>query len=138
MRKPLFYLILSICLFFSSTSFSQTSQKTNSIPEDTVFTEVKQMPSFPGGRDSLNTFMNRNIVYPSAAKEAGKSGWVYSCFIVEKDGTLSGAEIFRGIGYGCDEEVLRAIKLMPKWEPGLHEGKPVRVKQNWPVHFVNN
>ena len=48
---------------------------------------------------------------------------------------MSKPTIFSGIGYGCDEEVIRLINMMPVWKPGMKDGKQVRVKLNIPVEF---
>ena len=56
-------------------------------------------------------------------------------FVVEKDGTVSHAEVLRGIGGGCDEEVLRIVNAMPKWKPGRVKGEAVRVQYHLPVTF---
>jgi protein TonB len=43
--------------------------------------------------------------------------------------------VLKGIGSGCDEEAVRVIKNMPKWEPGKQRGKPVKVRMSLPVVF---
>jgi protein TonB len=45
-------------------------------------------------------------------------------------------KILRGIGGGCDEEAVRVVQNMPKWEPGKQRGKPVRVQFNMPIKFT--
>ena len=61
--------------------------------------------------------------------------YLIASFIVEKNGKVSNIEIVRGLGYGCDEEVIRLLKMMPVWKPGKKDGKPVRVKLSIPVQF---
>lgn len=99
------------------------------------FEIVEVMPSFPGGESAFGKFLGKNIRYPSAASEASIHGKVYVSFIVERDGTLTDITVERGIGYGCDEEVIRVMKRAPKWTPGIQNGKPVRVKYTVPVAF---
>jgi TonB family protein len=65
----------------------------------------------------------------------GVTGTVYITFIIEKDGTLTNAKVLRGIGSGCDEEALRVVNMMPKWNPGEQKGKPVAVQFNLPIKF---
>jgi len=69
------------------------------------------------------------------AREAGVKGKVYVQFVVEKDGSITDIKIIRGIGSGCDAEAKRAVKRMPKWQPGEQRGKPVRVRFVLPVNF---
>ena len=102
---------------------------------DSVYTLVEVMPEFPGGVDKLMAYLGKNIMYPASAKKAGVQGRVFVSFIVEKDGRVNESKILRGIGADCDEEALRVVNSMPKWKPGLSEGKPVRVQYNLPIKF---
>ena len=92
-----------------------------------IFTTVEQMPEFPGGDAALWIF-SKNLIYPNIARENGIQGRVIASFIVEKDGSISNIQIVRGIGGGCQEEVLRLISTMPKWKPAKHQGVVVRCK----------
>ena len=96
---------------------------------------VETMPSFRGGEQKLFEFIGNNVVYPQEAKEAGIEGQVFVEFYIEKDGTVTDGKVLKGIGYGCDEEALRVIGLMPKWYPGKQRGKAVRVRYTLPINF---
>ena len=96
---------------------------------------VETMPLFRGGEQKLFEFLGNNLVYPKEAIEAGIEGKVFVEFYIEKDGTVCDAKVLRGIGYGCDEEALRVIGLMPKWSPGKQRGKAVRVRYTLPINF---
>jgi TonB family protein len=100
-----------------------------------VYMIVEQMPKFPGGDEALMQYVADHVKYPEEAKKAGRQGKVFVQFIVEPDGSLSNFKVLRGIGYGCDEEALRVVKSMPKWKPGMHRGKAVRVQYLVPVNF---
>ena len=102
---------------------------------DTVFQIVEQMPQFPGGEQALMEFVAKSVVYPEEAKEKNISGRVFVSFVVEKDGSVSNVKVLRGIGGGCDEEAVRVIKSMPKWQPGKMKGEPVRVSYQIPFNF---
>ena len=104
--------------------------------ENGVFTLTDEMPWFPRGDKGRVKFLKNNIIYPNMARESGIQGTVYVTFIVEKDGSLSDVRILRGIGGGCDEEVIRIVKKMPKWKPGRLDDKPVRVQFIMPVKFT--
>jgi len=73
--------------------------------------------------------------YPKKAKEQGIQGRVYITFVVEPSGSVTNIQLLRGIGGGCDEEAIRVVKLMPKWEPGTQRGQAVRVQFNMPIKF---
>ena len=81
-------------------------------------------------------FLADNIVYPQQAKDNKIEGRVFVSFVVEKDGSISNIKVLRDIGGGCGAEVVRVVKLMPKWKPGTQKGKPVRVQFNLPVQFT--
>lgn len=124
-----FVLIFLTTIFCNFKLFSQTdtSQK--------IYSVVETSPEFIGGNEAMYKFLMDNISYPQQAREKGIQGKVYVQFIIEKDGSVSHPEIVRGIGYGCDEEVLRVINLMPSWKAGEQLGKKVRVKFTLPVNF---
>ncbi len=105
------------------------------IAEPEIFQIVESMPDFPGGDEARQTFLRDNIKYPQIARESSISGTVYVTFVVEKDGRVTDIKILRGIGGGCDEEAVRVIKSMPRWNPGKQRGKPVRVQFNMPIKF---
>ena len=96
---------------------------------------VETMPSFRGGQQKLFEFLGNNLVYPQEAIDAGVEGRVFVEFYIEKDGSVTDGKVLKGIGYGCDEEALRVIGLMPKWYPGKQRGKAVRVRYTLPINF---
>lgn len=104
--------------------------------ETEIFTVVEESPGFPGGDVKRIQFLQDNIRYPQMARESGIQGTVYVTFVVEKDGSVTDVRILRGIGGGCDEEAIRVIRAMPKWNPGKQRGKPVRVQFNMPIKFT--
>ena len=72
---------------------------------------------------------------PGRSKDNGIEGKVYIKFVVNEDGSVSQAQVVRGIGGGCDEEALRVVKDMPKWKAGKQRGKNVKVWYTLPVYF---
>ena len=106
-----------------------------STKNEKVFVIVEEMPSYANGDESFIKFISENIIYPPLAKKNGIQETVYVTFVVEADGTIANAKVLRGIGGGCDEEALRVIKMMPKWNPGKQDGKNVRVQFNLPIKF---
>ena len=129
-------LLLLITLFITSNSFAQKSKSENNT--EAPLTIVEQMPEFKGGEKARQKFIQKNIEYPQVEKEAGIMGTCYITFVVEKDGTITGAKVLRGVtnGPGCDAEALRVINKMPKWKPGKQNGKKVRVQYNLPIKYV--
>lgn len=102
---------------------------------DEIYQIVEEMPSFPGGEQKLLDFLSKNTHYPSEAREQGIHGRVFVGFVVEPDGSISNVKLLRGIGGGCDEEAVRAVQSLPKWNPGKQKGKSVRVSYMLPINF---
>ncbi|MFB9844872.1 energy transducer TonB [Mucilaginibacter ginsenosidivorans] len=100
------------------------------------FTKDIVEPEFKGGMKKFYEFLGNNIHYPTDAKEKNIQGKVYTSFFVEKDGRLTDLIILRGVGGGCDEEVIRIFKLSPPWQAGIYYGMPVRVRYSVPVSFT--
>ena len=100
-----------------------------------VYQLVEQMPEFPGGEAKIVEFISKNIHYPQAAKEKGIQGRVFIGFIIEKDGSISNVRNLRSVDSELDAEAMRVVESMPKWKPGMHEGEPVRVSFQIPIHF---
>lgn len=100
-----------------------------------VFTLVQTMPEYVGGEMALHAFIKKNLKYPKKARKKGIEGRVFVQFVVDKEGKVTKAKILKGIGYGCDEEALRVINKMPKWEPATYGGKPVSAAFTLPFSF---
>ena len=101
-----------------------------------IFTMVEHAPEYPGGDVARLKFLSEKITYPKDASRSGIQGTVYIAFVVEKDGSISNVKVLRGIGGGCDEVAVNAVKSMPKWKPGFQRGKTVRAQFNMPISFV--
>ncbi|MFT6501337.1 MAG: protein TonB [Crocinitomicaceae bacterium] len=92
--------------------------------------------SYVGGQEALNKFIENNMVYPETAKERLEQGCVYVRFVVEKDGLISTIEVVKGVTRDLDEEAKRVTRKMPKLNPALVKGRPVRSKFVVPFNFV--
>lgn len=97
---------------------------------------VEQMPTYPGGEQAMKQFISKNLTYPKKAAEMGISGKVFVQFEVDEKGNINNVKVIRGIGGGCDEEAIRIIKLMGKWNPAKQSGKPVMSKFTIPIIFT--
>lgn len=97
--------------------------------------EGMEAPGFPGGTEAFYKYLSENIHYPEQAKADGIQGRVVVGFIVMDDGSIVNVEVQRGIGGGCDEEAVRVVKAMPKWQPAVYNGKPCNVHYSLPVSF---
>lgn len=105
------------------------------LDENMVFDVVEQMPVFPGGSEALMNYLAENITYPKECEDVCVQGRVIITFIVEKDGSISDAKVKKSVYKPFDEEALRVVNGMPKWIPGMMNGKPMRVRYTIPVSF---
>jgi len=108
---------------------------------DTIYAyaEVDTPPIFPGGEDSLKSYIYKNLRYPQIAKENDIQETVYVTFIIDKTGAVIKPTVKKGLkgaGKACDDEAIRLIKNMPKWSPGKQNGKQISVQHNLPIHFT--
>jgi TonB family protein len=85
----------------------------------------KSGPKFPGGQEGLSRFMSTNFRIPSQDIRNKVTGTTRVSFVVGIDGNVSGIKVVNSLTRDLDAEVIRVIKLMPKWEPALLNGEPV-------------
>lgn len=100
-----------------------------------VFDWVEKSPEPIGGYEAFYNYINKNIKYPSQARKLGVEGKVYVQFVVDEKGNITAIEIVRGIGAGCDKEVIRLMEKAPKWHPGKQRAVPVKVRMLMPIIF---
>lgn len=104
--------------------------------DENVYTSVEEYPKFGNGDKDLLKYLNKNIEYPSAAKDMGVEGKIYVRFIVEKDGSISNVQVINGPEFGgLREEAVRVVSNMPKWKAGRQNGMNVKVWNILPIVF---
>ena len=122
--------LMMLVLFFSFTTSTAQTKK-----NDMVFDVVEVMPQYPGGQIAMMKYIMENMKYPEQAMKEGIQGRVTVRFIVEKDGSISDVKPVLSVHPLLNKEAVRVVESMPKWTPGKHNGKPVRVRFNLPVMF---
>lgn len=103
--------------------------------DNSLYQVVDEMPEFPGGMKKCMEYIQAEIRYPKTLKEAGIQGRVVVQVVIEKDGTLTQARVVRHIHPELDEEALRIVRGMPKWNPGRQDGTLRRVLYALPIAF---
>ena len=99
------------------------------------FNDYEMAPEFPGGQVALRKYINTHLGYPDALKRAGIEGVVLANFVVGRTGQAEDAKILRSAQKDLDDEVIRLIKEMPLWQPGIQNGIPVRILYTIPIAF---
>ncbi|MBR2360611.1 MAG: TonB family protein [Bacteroidaceae bacterium] len=139
MKKMLFtFALMALPLF----ALKATAQET---PTDTtVYRVVEKMPEYPEGinklmkdiRTSTDNYWKRK--YPKGKPiviEDGVIGRVIVSFVINENGQVTDPEVLRRVDKDLDKEAIRIIKSMPRWIPGEHKGKKVKVRLTLPVQF---
>jgi len=109
-------------------SLIEVEEKVEEAP--TYFVAVEEMPEPIGGIKAIQ----EKITYPEIAKRAGVEGKVYILAFVDEEGNVTKTQVIKGIGAGCDEAALDAVKKT-KFKPGKQRGKPVKVQVSIPIVF---
>jgi TonB family protein len=95
-----------------------------------------QYPEFIGGLNKFIDYIRRGIVYPEKAISNNIEGTVQIAFTIEKDGSIGAVNVIMGIGYGCDEQIVRLIKNAPRWRPGILCGRPFSIQETVSIKFT--
>ncbi len=104
--------------------------------DEPTFIIVEENATFQGGDiNSFRLWVQQNIVYPTAAAEAGISGKVIVQFAVNSHGKVVDVKVLRGIHPELDKEAVRCIMSSPPWTPGKQGGKSVKQQFTIPIVF---
>ena len=102
--------------------------------EPVDFRVVEDLPQFPGGAAEFMKWLTKNLKYPASSQRQNVKGKVVAQFIVNVDGSVSDLELVEHLDAACDE-VLRVLRMMPKWQAGVMNAKPCRTKVCIPIVF---
>lgn len=96
---------------------------------------IQREPEFPGGSDAWVKFLRDHLQAPGQL-EIGEKKTVLIKFLVSGDGSVTGFEVLQSGGRIYDKEVIRVLKLMPRWKPAIQNNKPVSRSFTQPVTFM--
>ena len=119
--------MIVLAFIFSVTLSAQSS--------GTVYDVVEQMPYFPGGEDSMRHFLLHHLQYPEYSKNHHIEGRVDVRFVVDETGAISHITIQKGEIGDINAEAIRVVRSFPPFEPGIHDGKAVKVTVILPIIF---
>lgn len=106
------------------------------IQENDTTDSTRVRASFPGGKEMLRRYIRENLRYPEDAARNKIQRRVVVVFIVQKDGSITGANVVDGINDSLSQEALRLVNAMPNWEPGRKNGKFVKTRMTLPINFI--
>ncbi len=130
-------------LFFIAVLFSFFGMSQNEL-ETIEIDELSEVPVYPGCenirnktkclQENIQRHIVRNFKYPKEAKKNKIQGRVFVQFIVGTGGYVDIIKT-RGPDDLLEKEAQRIISLLPKFKPGILNGKPVRVPFSMPIIF---
>jgi len=156
--------MLSVPVLFAVMAFIM--QPFVGAQDDKVFLEVDKMPEYPGGIPAVRKHIAENIQYPESAKASKTSAKIYVSFVVDEQGKVTQIKAARTdilepvkdgegeeivvVGYEKDgdavkdpqaitdleNEAIRVIQTLGDWEPGMSNGKYVKVQYTFPIQFL--
>lgn len=142
MKKLMISSIVSMFLLTSVNTFAATTLPAiNILPANLTigteepFNKQEELAQFPGGDLAMQKYMQNKVNYPVIAKTQGIEGSVMVSISIDENGNLTNMEIINGIGGGCEEEVLRVLSEMPKWNPTKQAGHSLKTKQIISINF---
>lgn len=128
----LILILFTLCLVAPSSlaAKSLSNNLAGPMQEDAYLAFAEVMPEVEGGLAALY----KSIKYPEMAMKAGIEGKVYVMAFIDESGSVTDVKVIKGIGGGCDEAAVDAIKKA-KFKPATNQGQPVKVKMSLPVNF---
>lgn len=121
-----FLLSILLLIIFKSASFSQ---------EETICQRPDVEAQYFGGRDSIFTYLEMNLVYPEIAIKNGEEGKVAVAFIVERNGSISNVSIINGVCASINKEAIRLVSEMSTWKPAISGESTCRSKIGMTMDF---
>ena len=110
-----------------------SSTVTTNDTQQTAMTD--RNPEFPGGMKRLSEYISSHLQYPTVSQENGVMGNVRVSYVIDEEGNVTDVEVMESIDPYLDEEAIRVISSMPKWKPGIKDGKYVKMKTSTLVKF---
>lgn len=103
--------------------------------DNNIYTILEKSPSFPGGLDSLKSYVKRHTIYPEIYRRYRYAERLFVNFVVEKDGSVSNIRLIQGGFREFEKAALDLVKNMPRWNPAMQNGKPMRCYMTLPINF---
>jgi hypothetical protein len=132
MKKVLFIVIISSLAFIIRVQAQAASASSNQ--DELYTTNIDTAPEYKDGMDNFYQHL-QHIPYTFYDRMSNHQGQVTVVMIIEKDGSLTNLKILHGISEKQDKEIMRVIRHLNKWKPGMLNGKPVRVLCSIPISF---
>ncbi|MCB0697789.1 MAG: energy transducer TonB [Chitinophagaceae bacterium] len=128
------YALFILPMLVAGTAFAQRTVNATTYQKQQVYRFVEQMPE-PGY--DLDKYIKDNMHYPEDARKEGVKGRVLVDFVIQANGEPASVTARNSFRYpSLAKEAVRLVSEMPKWKPGMKDGKAVNVQQTLPVVFI--
>jgi protein TonB len=128
------FLLILVTAIFHCNLYAQKID-TQITDNDKIYTTpVEVMPEYRGGIERLYNRL-QHIRYLFLDRMKNIEGKVWVSLVIEKDGSVNNVKMLRGLTEEQDKEVIRVVKNLQRWKPGMQDGKPVRVQYTLPIDF---
>jgi len=118
------------------TEYPVVGEITDPEQEDKIYEAIVDVrPTFPGGDEKLMEWISQHIQYPQNAYDSHIQGRVIVQFLVKEDGSVGDAKIVRSVFPSLNEEALRVVRTLPKFNPAILDGKAVEYLFTIPIIF---
>lgn len=112
-------------------------QPLNEEGEEIAFFCVETLPEFPGGYDSLASFIKDTLKYPETAIYDSIQGRVLTSFIVDWSGNVKSVKTITGVRHDLDSACFYSISILPDWIPAKSsDGQKIDVLFILPIIFI--
>ena len=126
MKKSLVYIVFLIS--FSHFSYSSSISRVIVFDNDSIYEQVDVYPEFKGGMEEFVQYVQDNLKYPEEAIDKNETARVFVEFVIDKSGQVRDAQLKREEKEYFEMSAIEVISEMPKWKPGLKNGKYVNTK----------
>lgn len=133
MKKSLVYIVFLIS--FSHFSFTSSISRVIVFDNDSIYEQVDVYPEFKGGIEEFVQYVQDNLKYPMEAIDKNETARVFVEFVIDKSGQVRDAQLKREEKEYFEKAAIEVISEMPKWKPGLKNGKYVNTKVIVPITF---
>ena len=111
------------------------SKEVPKIDDKAIFLYPEIPPSFPGGSQALQNYIQNYLEYNTEQFHQGIEGKIQAGFVVHENGNISHIRILKGLNPELDKSVVDLIYKMPKWIPGQISKTNVKVYHFLPVKY---
>lgn len=92
-------------------------------------------PYVGGGNKAIEKTVSENLTYPMDALSNHKEGTVSLKYDIDQKGQVIATRVISSVGYGCDEEAIRLVKLLRFIVPKQPKGLKVVFHKEIHIHF---